>query len=75
MDWVIVRHHERGKCMDIQVSLDVLREPEALPLVLRNIVVLMSDYIPDDDNWKTTFREFMKVVCELDRSFKSLHDD
>ncbi len=60
-------------CIDIHVSMDVLRNPEALPLTLRNIVVALTESVPLDD--RETFLEFMGVISKLDAAFDFLHVD
>jgi hypothetical protein len=60
-------------CIDIHVPMDVLRNPEALPLTLRNIVVALTEYVSLDD--RKTFLEFMHVVGKLDAAFEFLHLD
>lgn len=60
-------------CIDIHVPMDVLRNPEALPLTLRNIVVALTEYVSLDD--RKTFLEFMHVVSKLDATFEFLHLD
>ena len=51
----------------VQVNPDAARDPEVLPLLLRNIVVELTRYIPQGD--LATFRKFMRIVSELDREF------
>jgi hypothetical protein len=63
----------RKGCIDIHVPMDVLHNPEALPLTLRNIVVGLSRFVPLGD--RKTFVEFMRVVGKLDAAFEFLHLD
>lgn len=60
-------------CIDIHVSMDVLRNPKALPLTLRNIVVALMEHVSFDD--RKTFFEFMRVVSKLDLTFELLRLD
>jgi hypothetical protein len=60
-------------CIDVHIPMDVLRNPEALPLMLRNIVVALTKYVQLQD--RKTFLEFMTVVNKLDATFQFLHLD
>jgi hypothetical protein len=51
----------------VQVSAEAANDPEVLPLLLRNVVVELTKYIPQGD--LATFRKFMRIVSELDREF------
>jgi hypothetical protein len=64
--------NERTNTIEIHVSMDVLKYPEVLPLTLRNIVVLLARRIPRGDI--ETFKAYMSVVCDLERTFRSLND-
>ncbi|MGI8938657.1 MAG: hypothetical protein ACR2JF_10680 [Iamia sp.] len=73
MEAKMARLDVQNGCIDVHVPMDVLRNPETLPLVLRNIVVALTKYVPLDD--RKTFLEFMHVVGKLDATFEFLHLD
>jgi hypothetical protein len=53
--------------VEVSVNEDAAKNPELLPLLLRNIVVELAGYVPQGD--LATFRKFMRIVSELDREF------
>jgi len=73
MEAKMARLDVQNGCIDVHVPMDVLRNPETLPLALRNIVVALTKYVPFDD--RKTFLEFMHVVGKLDATFEFLHLD
>ena len=60
----------------LRVSADILRHPEELPFVLRNIVVVLSGQIRrgNDRALDEAFDEYMKVLYSLELAFRSLID-
>jgi hypothetical protein len=59
----------RIELAELRISEDILRQPEVLPLFLRNLVVVMTDHLdlPKD---RLVFKKYMKIVYDLECAFK-----
>jgi hypothetical protein len=53
--------------VELHVNEDACRRPKLMALLVRNVVVEVSGYVPMDD--RETFRKFMRIVSELDLVF------
>jgi hypothetical protein len=77
---LLVNQDDPTGCLYLRLSEDVLRYPEELPLLLRNIVVLLSREFLQGDCWELEeerfkrFEECLKVIAGLERAFPSLVD-
>lgn len=58
---------------ELRISEDILLEPERLPLLLRNLVVVMTDNLKIPEQ-RDVFNRYMKVVSQLECACKILDD-